>query len=232
MMSLSSAPWSSATWPRSRCNSRSSRRGAPARRHLSGCAPARRLLPRRIGGPRRRDERRCNRFRRRDSRGRAGTADKGKSARIRKNRNRPARPVPGRRRSDRDISAIWDRARCVCARRVPFFSSAPAPAGGGPPCAAGWWRGRRRQRNLNAYDCALKRSSSETFLLSNEQTKNLTTVISRQRQRSGTASAPSTTVRSLRELQWPPSPAIAGAESNRVLAARCAPEFCSKNESH
>ena len=136
MMSLSSAPWSSATWPsatwpRSRCNSRSSRRGAPARRHLSGCAPARRLLPRRIGGPRRRDERRCNRFRRRDSRGRAGTADKSKSARIRKNRNRPARPVPGRRRSDRDISAIWDRARCVFARRVPFFSSAPRQRGRG-----------------------------------------------------------------------------------------------------
>src|SRR4029077_17688625 len=45
MISLS---W--ATLPRSRCKIRSARRGAPARRHLSGRAPAHGLLPRRTVG--------------------------------------------------------------------------------------------------------------------------------------------------------------------------------------
>jgi hypothetical protein len=60
------------------------------------------------------------------------------------------------------------------------------------------------------------------------------TLIVMQRQHHVESGAPSTTVRSLRELQWSPSPAIAGAEgaSDRVPAARFAPEFCSKNESH
>jgi hypothetical protein len=109
-----------ATLPRSRCKSRSSTRGAPARRHLSGCAPARGLLPRRNDGTRRRGGRPCNRFRHHGSRGRAGTAENGKRARSRKSRNRPARPPPGRRSTDRDIFAMWARARCVLARRFPF----------------------------------------------------------------------------------------------------------------
>jgi hypothetical protein len=60
------------------------------------------------------------------------------------------------------------------------------------------------------------------------------TLIVLQRHQHVESGAPSTTVRSLRELQWSPSPAIAGAEgaSDRVLAARFAPEFCGKNESH
>jgi hypothetical protein len=119
------------TSPRSRCNNRSSRRGAPARRHLSGCARAHGPLPRRNGGPRRRGGPPCNRCNRRGSRGRAGTADSGKRARSRKSRNRPAPPTPGRQNTDRDIFAIRDQARCVCARRVPSCSSAPAPAGEG-----------------------------------------------------------------------------------------------------
>ena len=111
-------------------NSRGATRGAPGRRHLSGCAPARGLLPRRNGGTRRRGGPRCNRFRRRGSRGRAGTADNGKRARSRKNRNRPAPPAPGRRSTDRDIFAIWDQARCVCARRVPFLLILPSDGSG------------------------------------------------------------------------------------------------------
>src|ERR1700683_1823345 len=41
-----------------------------------------------------------------------------------------------------------------------------------------------------------------------------------QRKRSSASGAPSTTVRSLRELQWSPSPAIAGAERGGALATR------------
>jgi hypothetical protein len=131
MISLSSLTWPSATWPsailpRSRCKSRSSTRAAPARRRPSGCARARGLLPRRTGRTRRRGGLRCNRFRHRDSRGRAGTADKGKSARSRNSRNRPAPPAPGRQSSDRDIFAIWDQGRWVFARRVPFSLSCQA----------------------------------------------------------------------------------------------------------
>ena len=111
-----SASW--VTLPRSRCKTRSPTRPARARRHPSKCLPAHGLLPRRTGRPRRRGGRRSNRSRHRGSRGRAGTADKGKSARSRKSRNRPAWPAPGRQSTDRDISAIWDRARCVSARRV------------------------------------------------------------------------------------------------------------------
>src|ERR1700689_4514180 len=46
-----------------------------------------------------------------------------------------------------------------------------------------------------------------------------------QRKRSSGSSAPSTTFRSLRELQWSPSPAIAGAERRSALATRSASEF-------
>jgi hypothetical protein len=48
------------------------------------------------------------------------------------------------------------------------------------------------------------------------------------RQRSSASGAPSTTVRSLRELQWSPSPAIAGADgaSALVLATQSGSEFC------
>ena len=61
--------------------------------------------------------------------------------------------------------------------------------------------------------------------------KNLIAVILHQRQRSGSASAPSTTVRSLRELQWSPSPAIAGADgaSALVLAAHSRPRFADQS---
>ena len=41
-----------------------------------------------------------------------------------------------------------------------------------------------------------------------------------QRKRSSASGAPSTTVRSLRELQWSPSPASAGAERGGGLATR------------
>jgi Arc/MetJ family transcription regulator len=56
-----------------------------------------------------------------------------------------------------------------------------------------------------------RRLRTKTKLVRNifpEQTKNLTAFFLLQRQRVVTASAPSTTVRSLRELQWSPSPAI------------------------
>src|SRR3984957_11831362 len=46
-----------------------------------------------------------------------------------------------------------------------------------------------------------------------------------QRQRSFASGAPSTTVRSLRELQWSPSPAVAGAERASALTTRSASEF-------
>jgi hypothetical protein len=45
------------------------------------------------------------------------------------------------------------------------------------------------------------------------------------RQRSSESSAPSTTVRSLRELQWSPSPAIAGAD---VCYPANVPQFFAK----
>ena len=56
----------------------------------------------------------------------------------------------------------------------------------------------RRKSLRDVRTCSLAYSCSENFL---------------QRKRSSTPGAPSTTVRSLRELQWSPSPAIAGAES-------------------
>ena len=115
-----------ATLPRSRCKIRSATRRVPACQNPSGRAPARGLLPRRTGRRRRRGGRRSNRFRHRGSRERAGTADKGKSARSRKSRNRPAWPAPGRRSTDRDIFAIWDQARCVFARRFLSLRSCQA----------------------------------------------------------------------------------------------------------
>jgi hypothetical protein len=114
---------SSATLPRSRCKIRSATRHAPACQNPSGRARARGLLPRRNGRRRRRGGLRSNRFRHRGSRGRAGTGDKGKSAKSRKSRNRPAWPAPGRQNTDRDIFAIWDRGRYVCARRFLSLSS-------------------------------------------------------------------------------------------------------------
>jgi len=47
------------------------------------------------------------------------------------------------------------------------------------------------------------------------------TMIALQRQRRGESSAPSTMVRSLRELQWSPSPAIAGAEGKAISFSQC-----------
>jgi len=73
--------------------------------------------------------------------------------------------------------------------------------------------------------------------LAARERSNFNVVILLQRQqRSDESGAPSTTVRSLRELQWSPSPAIAGAESNRVLAAPVRPSFAkakfTKSHSH
>ena len=64
----------------------------------------------------------------------------------------------------------------------------------------GWWRGRRPRRFANAsatseHFRAPASSHNENFL---------------RRKRSGESGAPSTTVRSLRELQWSPSPASRG----------------------
>ena len=94
--------------------------------------------------------------------------------------------------------------------------------GGGPPCEAGWWRGRRTQRAARLFVVSkhfrsLASSCSENF---------------QQRQRSSASSAPSTTVRSLRELQWSPSPAIAGADGASALipATHLRPSFV--DESH
>jgi hypothetical protein len=80
-----------------------------------------------------------------------------------------------------------------------------------------------------------RRPRTETKLVRNifpEQTKNLTAFSLFQRQRVVTASAPSTTVRSLRELQWSPSPAVAGAEgaSDPVLAMRLHPSFAARTK--
>jgi hypothetical protein len=52
-----------------------------------------------------------------------------------------------------------------------------------------------------------------------------------QRQRSPASGAPSTTVRSLRELQWSPSPATAGADGARalVLATQLRPRFADQS---
>ena len=51
-----------------------------------------------------------------------------------------------------------------------------------------------------------------------------------QQQKSGKSCAPSTTVRSLRELQWSPSPAIAGAERDRAFRAFAVSIHCKKNK--
>src|SRR5580692_831285 len=52
-----------------------------------------------------------------------------------------------------------------------------------------------------------------------------------QRQQNSESGAPSTTVRSLRELQWSPSPAIAGADgaSDLILATRLRPRFADQS---
>jgi hypothetical protein len=87
--------------------------------------------------------------------------------------------------------------------------------GGGPPCEAGWWRGRRTQR-----------AARVSFVISKHVRSSLVQSDFLQRQRSSASCAPSTTVRSLRELQWSPSPAFAGAESIRVPATPSASGFC------
>jgi hypothetical protein len=53
----------------------------------------------------------------------------------------------------------------------------------------------------------------------------------RKRKRSSASGAPSTTVRSLRELQWSPSPAVAGADgaSSLVLATHLRPSFADQS---
>ena len=86
---------------------------------------------------------------------------------------------------------------------------------GGPPCAAGWWKGRGRRRHFDDAGCTLTTRSIESFHSENYSSLLGGTVL--QRQRSSASSAPSTTVRSLRELQWSPFPRFAGAEV-RALA--------------
>src|SRR5579862_2403489 len=91
------------------------------------------------------------------------------------------------------------RGNCprLCGFSRPFatITFLPRDSGeGGPP--EGWWKGRGTQ--------------SERRQFKEISTPTLTAL---RRQRRGESCAPSTTVRSLRELQWSPSPAFAGAES-------------------
>jgi hypothetical protein len=80
-------------------------------------------------------------------------------------------------------------------RRFATITFLPRDSGeGGPP--EGWWKGRGTQSERRQF----KEISAPTL-------------IALRRQRRGESSAPSTTVRSLRELQWSPSPTIVGAES-------------------
>ena len=93
--------------------------------------------------------------------------------------------------------------------------SAPAKRGRGTARRAveGAQDSTRRKNLRDVQTCSLASSCNENLL---------------QRKRSSDSGAPSTTVRSLRELQWSPSPAIAGAEgaSALILAAHSASEFC------
>jgi hypothetical protein len=108
----------------------------------------------------------------------------------------------------------------------------PRSGGGGPP--EGRWRGRRTQRAAihppprqrgrgtalrsrvveGAQESTRRKSLGglQSFSLASSCEEN-----SPQRKRSLESRAPSTTVRSLRELQWSPSPAIAGADSASAL---------------
>jgi hypothetical protein len=75
----------------------------------------------------------------------------------------------------------------------------PRASGGGGPRVARW-RGRRTQRAARVFVI-----SGHVRSLASSCEENLP-----QRKRSSKSSAPSTTVRSLRELQWSPSPASRG----------------------
>src|SRR6202035_1728777 len=100
--------------------------------------------------------------------------------------------------------------RWIC--RDVFFPP-PRSGGGGPP--EGRWRGRRTQRDARVFVMSKHFRSPESSC-----EENLL-----QRQQNSESGAPSTTVRSLRELQWSPSPASRG---RKVISfsRRRAPEFC------
>jgi hypothetical protein len=90
------------------------------------------------------------------------------------------------------------------------LSSAPAPAGEGDhPAQQGGGGGAGGDEILTTTGNHRCKIHSNVFQQAN---KKLIAVLVLQRQRLVTASAPSTTVRSLRELQWSPSPAIAVAD--------------------
>ena len=84
---------------------------------------------------------------------------------------------------------------------------------GGPPCAAGWWKGRGPRRDFDdarsSADCEL----DESFHALSGSNLSAFTVL--QQQQNSESCAPSTTVRSLRELQWSPSPASRGRKEKR-----------------
>jgi hypothetical protein len=135
-------------------------------------------------------------------------------------------------------------------QRLPFFAHQPAgiialghvnsfligaalsirprdSGGGGPP--EGRWRGRGQQRNFDNARLSADQKLDDSFhVLSNSI---LSAFIVLQRQRSSESCAPSTTVRSLRELQWSPSPAIAGADgaSDLVPATHLRPSFADQS---
>jgi hypothetical protein len=78
-----------------------------------------------------------------------------------------------------------------------------------------------------------RRLRIETKLIRNfflEQTKSLTVFFLLQRQRLVTASAPSTTVRSLRELQWSPSPAARGRKVIAFSRRDARPSFAARTK--
>jgi hypothetical protein len=98
-------------------------------------------------------------------------------------------------------------------------------SGGGGPREARW-RGRGQQRNFDNARLSADYELDKSFDALSDSILSSFTFL--QRQRSSASCAPSTAVRSLRELQWSPSPANAGADgaSDPVLATRTAPEFC------
>jgi hypothetical protein len=221
---------SEATLPRSRCKIRSATRRARARQRLSECARARVPARRRIGRPRCCGALRCSRCNRRGSRGRAGTADSGKRARIQESRNRRARRGPRRRSSDHDISATWDQARCVFARRVPFSSSAPALAGEGDhPAQQGGGGGAGGDETLTTTGNHRCEIHSNVFQRGNKKPiciLSLSTTTKRHYKRPlhhGSLAARAPVV---------PLPRFAGADARSRSRDATAPEFCGKNESH
>jgi hypothetical protein len=131
--------------------------------------------------------------------------------RRRSQRRRSRRRRPRKRKSDR-----------------PLTSSAPATAGEGDrPAKQGGGGGaalNATQESTSYADFKFAR-----FFRTDER-NNFIAVILLHRQRSSESRAPSTTVRSLRELQWSPSPAIAGAEKDsRSLVITASPAMTTRN---